>query len=716
MNLAQIWIQHRTMHLNSTYTYRADGFSLRPGQRVEVVFNRKKVIGFVAKSEATLKTKEEYEAEAGYQLASILRVLDETPVLNEELFQLGLWLSYATVSPVIACFQTMLPRYLNPRDTTRKPVSELWVFALDHETVNAKYIDIHAEIKAKEGMRLRDAKEEYGSKIETMVKHGWLDKKMIDAVYRVKPVETKEVGYRLSQTQEEALKKIRESVNDVVCLLGPTGSGKTEVYLRLAQEVIDNHGQALILVPEISLTPQMVKRVEERFGQDVILYHSQLNDNQRFQQYTRVKQGDAAVVVGTRSAIWLPFTNLRLIVLDEEHDNSYKQDLSPKYHCRDVAMERARHFHAKVILGSATPSLDTYARAKRGVYELVELDGRIAGVLPEVVLVKPRVRMQVAQEIREAIADRLDKKEQILILLNKRGYAPVLQCVDCGYVEMCTDCDRPMSVHKEDGILKCHSCGKTKPLASHCPSCQGSHLRMIGSGTQKVEEELRQTFPQARITRMDSDSTQRKDSHRDLLRQFEDHESDILLGTQMIAKGLDIPNVTLAVVLGVDQALLRSDVRSVEETFALLVQAAGRSGRGEGKGQVLVQTSATDHYAIQCALKHDYLRFFSIEMRYRKIGQNPPYTYLIALEYTSKTHDSALECAKDAAMWFASNPEIRILGPVDLGKTKGAYRCRIILKGKNLDSMRNAVWRLLDENELKGDVELSVDVNPLTLM
>lgn len=716
MKLAQLWIQHRTLHLNSTFTYLCDGFSLCPGLRVEVLFNHKKIVGFVAQITETNQNREEWEEAAGFILSPILTVLDETPVLNEELFALGLWLSRTTISPVIACFQTMLPKYLNPRNTTRKPVVELWVQRHRDVDIPDKYVDLIRSVEAVGGMRYKDALENFGSRINTLVKHGYLDKIERNAVYREKPVEIKAIGYELSENQKDVLDQIRQVQHKPICLFGPTGAGKTEIYLQLAQEVIKQGNQALLLVPEIALTPQMVRRVEDRFGQDVIVYHSRLNDNQRFQQYSRVLLGEAAVVVGTRSAIWLPFTNLKLIVLDEEHDNSYKQESLPRYHCRDVAMQRAQHFGAQLILGSATPSLDTFARAKKGVYALIELDSRIAGVLPEVKLVVPSPRHQVAQGVREAIADRLEKGEQTLILLNRRGYAPVLQCVDCGHIEMCEDCDRPMSVHKEDNILKCHSCSSTRPLLDRCPSCGNHHLRMIGSGTQKVEEELRNLFPTARITRMDSDSTARKDSHEKLLREFEEHRSDILLGTQMIAKGLDIPNVTLAVVLGVDQALMRTDVRSVEETFALLVQAAGRSGRGEGKGEVLVQTHASDHYAIVCAQKHDYLRFFAIEMRYRKLGQNPPYTYLIALEWTSQKQESALIAAARAVERLDTQGDYRILGPVDLGKTKGSYRVRIILKGKDLDHLRHKIWQMLEEEELKGDVELSVDVNPFTLL
>lgn len=716
MKLAHLWIQHRTLHLNSTFTYQCDGFSVCPGLRVEVMFNHRKIVGFVARVEETNLDKETWEKAAGYSLASVLSVLDETPVLNEELFDLGLWLSRMTISPVIACFQTMLPRYLNPRDTTRHPVVERWVQSDQNYEVPAKYQDLLRSIDAVGGMRYKDAKETHGGRIDTLVKHGFLKKFERNAVYQEKPVEKKEIGYSLSDNQLAALKKINNCAHSTLCLFGPTGSGKTEIYLHLAQEAIKQGHQALILVPEISLTPQMVQRVQERFGQDVILYHSRLNDNQRYQQYARVLRHEAAVVVGTRSAIWLPFTNLKLIVLDEEHDNSYKQDQLPRYHCRDVALQRAKHFGAKVILGSATPSLDTFARAKKGVYGLIELDVRIAGILPQVKLVTPDPRRQVAQDIRESIADRLAKGEQTLILLNRRGYAPVLQCADCGHIAMCLDCDRPLSVHKEANVLKCHSCSITKPLIDRCPACGSTHLRMIGAGTQKVEEELRLQFPSARITRMDSDSTSRKNSHESLLKEFEEHRSDILLGTQMIAKGLDIPNVTLAVVLGIDQALMRSDVRSVEETFALLVQAAGRSGRGAGKGEVLVQTRAIDHYAIVCALRHDYIRFFATEMRYRKLGQNPPYTYLIAVEWSSKSDTSASMSARHAIELLDTDEDYRILGPIDLGKTKGLYRTRMILKGKDLDRLRKRVWDMLEKEELKGDVEVMVDVNPFTLL
>ena len=716
MKLAHLWIQHRTMHLNTTFTYLCEGFDVRPGARVEVSFNRQRIVGFVAKVEETNVSQDEWEQANGYKLISILTVIDNQPVLNDELYDLGLWLSKTTISPVIACFQTMLPKYLNPKNTTRKPVEELWIVPVNDTNLPSKYADIYHQIELNSGMRYRDAKDTFGTRIETMVKHGWLLKQKNEMVYREKLVEQIDPTYALSASQRDAIEKIKTSKKPTICLLGPTGAGKTEIYLQLAHEVLQQNGQTLILVPEISLTPQMVKRVEDRFGQDVIVYHSRLNDNQRYMQYKRVRDGQPAVVVGTRSAIWLPFTDLRLIVLDEEHDNSYKQDRSPRYHCRDVAIQRAIHFNAKVILGSATPSLDTFARAQKGVYELVELDRRISGTLPEVKFVRPIRNSQLAPEIEAAIAQRLTKKEQILILLNRRGYAPVLQCVDCGFVETCGDCERSFSVHKDENILKCHTCGTSKPLTTICPQCQGHHLRMIGSGTQKVEEELRLKFPDARITRMDSDTTQTKDSHETLLNRFEQHQSDILLGTQMIAKGLDIPNVTLSVILGVDSALLRTDVRSVEEIFALIVQASGRSGRGEGKGEVLVMTQAPEHYALRCAQNHDYRRFFSIEMNYRKIGQNPPYTYLVALEWTATKQESAAQSAAIATLELTESDELNVLGPVDLGKTKGVYRSRVILKGKNLDQMRSKVWKLLENKTLNGDAELSVDVNPFTLL
>ena len=721
MKLANVWIEHRTLKLNQTFTYRADHFSLERGVRVRVNFNNTSCIAFVQSIEETTETAQEYAARTGYALKDLESVIDEHSLLTNELFDLGLQLAKDTLSPIISCFQTMLPKMLNPRSSAREPVSEVWIQLGDTKgyKVNAVQQEIIDRLSNNDGCSLHDLKEEYGSRIDTLVKKGILQKVKREVRYHIKPIANVLRKYPLSEDQIKALNAIRKTEKEVICLYGPTGSGKTEIYLELAEEAMRNHRQALILVPEISLTPQMVQRVQERFGQDVIIYHSGLNDSERYQQYQRVKDGENTVVVGTRSAIWLPFQDLALIVLDEEHDNSYKQDSLPRYHCRDVAVWRADYHGCKVVLGSATPSFETYARAKKGVYDLIELPERVSGVLPKVKITMPGNGYKngtIGKELADAIRIRLALKQQIVLLLNRRGYSPVMQCISCGATEQCTDCDRPMSVHKDENVLKCHSCGITRAIPTVCSVCGSTMLRNLGVGTQRIEEELKRKFPTARITRMDSDTTARKNGHRILLDQFAKHETDILLGTQMIAKGLDIPTVTLVGILGIDTALMRTDYRSVEEAFDLLVQAAGRSGRGDVEGEVIIQSKMADHYALKTAVQHEYKRFFVTEMNYRKLGQNPPYQYLIAMIFSSSQQERAGEAAEEAAALLRNQDRCKVLGPSDLGKTARIYRNRLLIKGRDLEEMRSYVRTTIETMQVKSDVDISVDVNPLSIL
>ncbi len=721
MKLANVWIEHRTLKLNQTFTYRADSFLLERGVRVRVNFNNTSCIAFVQSVIETDETTQEYTDRTGYALKNLESVLDEHSLLNDELFDLGLQLAKDTVAPIISCFQTMLPKMLNPRSSARVPVRELWILPGDTDgcKINPIQQEIIDRVNNQDRCSLHDLKEEYGSRIDTLVKKGLLTRVKKEVRYHVKPIANVLRKYPLSDDQIKALSAIRETEKEVICLYGPTGSGKTEIYLELAEEAMRNHHQALILVPEISLTPQMVQRVQNRFGQDVIIYHSGLNDSERYQQYQRVKDGENTVVVGTRSAIWLPFQNLSLIVLDEEHDNSYKQDSLPRYHCRDVALWRAKYHHCKVVLGSATPCFETYARATKGVYELIELPTRVSGVLPKVRITAPGNGYKngtIGKDLTDAIQLRLDLHQQVVLLLNRRGYSPIMQCISCGATEQCTDCDRPMSVHKDENVLKCHSCGITRSIPTVCSVCGSTMLRNLGVGTQRIEEELNRKFPTARITRMDSDTTARKNGHRILLDQFAKHETDILLGTQMIAKGLDIPAVTLVGILGIDTALMRTDYRSVEEAFDLLVQAAGRSGRGDVEGEVMIQSKMADHYALKTAITHEYKRFFVTEMNYRKLGQNPPYQYLIAMIFTSSQQQHACDAAEEAAILLRKQESCKILGPSDLGKIARVYRNRLLIKGRDLEEMRNYVRMTIETMQIQSDVNISVDVNPLSIL
>ena len=479
--------------------------------------------------------------------------------------------------------------------------------------------------------------------------------------------------------------------------------------------------QVLILVPEISLTPQMVARVKGRFTTEVAIYHSALNNQQKYEQYCRVFEKQASIVVGTRSAVFMPFDHLGLIILDEEHDSSYKQDSLPQYHCRDIAIHRAQYFGCKVILGSATPSLESYARALKGVYGLTELKERVNRQLPvcTVVDMKNQSRSQsgiLSDELKQKIAERLDRKEQVILLLNRRGYSPLIKCGQCGETLQCPHCDVALSYHKSINKMKCHLCGSEYPLITVCPKCGSRTFAAPGYGTQKLEEEVARLFPQARILRMDADTTSRKQAHQTLLEQFGHHEADILVGTQMIAKGLDYPQVTLVGILNADAGTARPDFRSVEMTFDLIMQAAGRSGRSSTPGEVIIQAFDPNHFAVAAGSRQDYSGFFYQEMQYRHLGGYPPYTYLIALTFS----DSHPERPKQSAQWFAQalrqTDAFKVLGPSDLFKLQDRYRSRLVLKSKNLDQMKAVLSQVLEEyRSQKTQAHLSIDVNPLIL-
>jgi len=708
MHLVHLYLEHRTLKLNQTYTYLAPHHCVK-GMRVRVPFGAQNLVGFVVKTE-------EFNADVdlGYELKEVIEVIDETAVLNDELLNLGLWMAEETLAPVVSCFQAMLPKLSNIRSSVKTIRLERWVIKTGQPNKLSPTQQAVWDVVSHESL-YTPLKKRFGSPVDTLIKKGFLTTEEREIDYRSQLKDKQESYLSLSLDQVAALKAIRQA-DKAVCLFGTTGSGKTEIYLTLAEEALKAGHQALILVPEIGLTPQMVARVQARFGQDVIVYHSHLNDTERYLQYKRVRDGEKTVVVGTRSAIFLPFHDLSLIVLDEEHDNSYKQESHPRYHTKDIALKRAETFKAKVILGSATPSFETYARALKEVYTLVKLEARVKGELPKIQVVTPlrQQRQILAPETLKAIQTCLDLHQQVIILLNRRGYAPILQCLVCAKAIECPSCDRLLNVHKEDNLLKCHSCGYQTPLVHVCPHCQSTQLRMLGVGTQRLEEEIRQRFPTAKVLRLDSDSASKKNAHGQILEAFSNHEADILLGTQMIAKGLDIPSVTLSIILEIDQSLLRSDYRSVEEAFDLVVQTAGRSGRSDQMGKVIVQSRLEDHYVHQFAKKHDFDGFFRYEMNFRKVGQNPPYTYLISINASAPSQALAAQVLY-TLMEALQSSTLTCLGPSDLGKVQNHYRARLILKGKDLNQMRMMLQEKLGQLSVHPSCELTVDVNPRSL-
>ena len=509
-------------------------------------------------------------------------------------------------------------------------------------------------------------------------------------------------------------------------LQGITGSGKTEVYLQIIQGALDMGKTAIVLVPEISLTPQMTERFIARFGDKVAILHSGLSNGEKYDEWRKVERGDAQVVVGARSAIFAPLKNLGIIIIDEEHEASYKQDSNPRYHARDVALLRAQYNQAALVLGSATPSLESRARAGKGVYQHLRLTQRANPLasIPEVQLIDFRDYIgqnetsNFTPPLIEAIQDRLDKKEQVVLMLNRRGYSSFVMCRECGTVDTCPNCDISLTLHMDTKTMNCHYCGFSKEIPHVCPSCQSRSIRYYGTGTQKAYDELAELFPEARILRMDVDTTRKKGSHQALLDQFGKGEADILLGTQMIAKGLDFPNVTLVGVLNADTALNLPDFRSSERTFQLLTQVAGRAGRAEKAGQVLIQSYNPQHYAIRFAKDQDYEGFYAYEMGIRRQLGYPPYYFTIGITLSHKKEEEVIRRAYEVMEILRSglSDASIILGPTPkpIARTHNLYHYQILIKYRledELASTLNQVLALTQERE-NSELRLSIDHEP----
>ncbi|MGG3451383.1 primosomal protein N' [Domibacillus aminovorans] len=539
---------------------------------------------------------------------------------------------------------------------------------------------------------------------------------------------------KLTESQQEAIEPILATINDgtteTFLLHGVTGSGKTEIYLQSISQVIEKGQEAIVLVPEISLTPQMTERFKRRFGNDVAVLHSGLSIGEKYDEWRKISRKEVKVVVGARSAVFAPFENIGLIIIDEEHETSYKQEENPRYHARDVAIWRAAYYDCPVILGSATPSLESFARAKKGVYTLLTLDNRVNDrPLPSVDIIDMREelregnRSMFSRTLFDKIKDRLEKEEQTVLFLNKRGYSSFIMCRDCGYVAGCPHCDVSMTYHRHRHQLKCHYCGYEEPAPNICPECGSEHIRHFGTGTQKVEEELLKLLPEVRIIRMDVDTTGTKGSHERLLRQFANKEADILLGTQMIAKGLDFPDITLVGVLSADTMLHLPDFRSSEKTFQLLTQVSGRAGRHHLPGEVVVQTYTPEHYSIQLAAEQNYESFYQQEMTMRKMGGYPPFYYLALINVS---HKEAIEASSAANKIVTKikpslSPAAVILGPVasPIARINDRYRWQCLIKYKREPKLTAVLKEVLEHYAKQGksnELLVSVDIHPYMLM
>jgi primosomal protein N' (replication factor Y) (superfamily II helicase) len=773
---------------------------IKPGMRVIVPFGPRMVQGFVT----GLKAKSDFA-----KLRFIKEPMDLEPIINDELLQLGDWLTKEAMCFKISALQAMLPAAMKAKyEKVIKVVEEKkdqippsiqnlfgkndslsWKDVIEGENASlvqkemqngnleleynvknrlnkktvrviksllspmelkemASAISSHAKkqqellqyfIEHQEPIPLKELLELMNTSsgtVKSLVSKGALAE-MDQEVYR-DPYENrvfeKSIPFTLTAEQAAALKPIQEKIHhdehDVFLLYGVTGSGKTEVYLQAIASVIEKGKEAIMLVPEISLTPQTVKRFKERFGEQVAVMHSGLSVGEKYDEWRKIHRKEVKVVVGARSAVFAPFESLGLVIIDEEHESSYKQEETPRYHARDVAIERAKSYGCPVILGSATPTLESFARAKKNVYKLLTLSQRMnKNALPAVDIVDMREELRTGNRsmfselLFTKLKDRLEKGEQTVLMLNKRGHSSFVMCRSCGLVINCPNCDISLTYHRFNDIMKCHYCGFEEGMPSVCPECESEHIRFFGTGTQKVEEELAKILPEARVIRMDVDTTSKKGSHERLLNAFGEGKADILLGTQMIAKGLDFPNITLVGVLSADTMLHLPDFRSSEKTFQLLTQVSGRAGRHQLPGEVVIQTYTPEHYSIELSALQDYDAFYEREMYLRRQSHYPPYYYVVLITVSHEDLMKTVSVTEKITNYLGSrlNRDSVVLGPVasPISRINNRYRYQCLIKYKREPDLNQHLRTLLEHYQketAQNHLQISIDLNPQIMM
>ena len=737
--------------LRRTFTYRVDGPAPSPGSRVLVPFRRGRKVGWVVAAAAPATVRK-----LGGEIRPVLEVLDEEPSLPPELLRLGRWISeYYVASLGITC-RTMLPAALGdgsaaPRTRSVVRIVE-WIpdLAAREERFGragrqrACYELIEASGGAMELSALTGSQGFSRSVVTGLEEKG------------VAVVERKEVArdpfeggtapdppdVRPTPAQAEAIEALRSAVDEgdpaPFLLHGVTGSGKTLVYIHLLREVVERRGgSAIVLVPEISLTPQTVARFRSWFGDEVAVLHSALSSGERYDQWRQIRRGEKRVVVGARSALFAPVANLGAIVVDEEHDGSYKQSDAPRYHARDVAVVRARTAGAVCVLGSATPSLESWRNARRGKFRLLELPERVGGrSLPPVEVVDLRQARRsgsgegegegiLSPRLVTAVRERLERGEQSILLLNRRGYASFVQCRGCGAVRECANCSVSLTFHRASRRLLCHHCRHEEPAPERCSACGDTDLWFGGLGTEQVERVVTRAFPGARIARMDVDTTSGKWSHHEILGRVERGEVDILLGTQMIAKGLDFPGVTLVGVVNADVGIHLPDFRAAERAFQLMSQVAGRTGRGELGGEVVIQTRLPEHHAVQCAITHDVRAFNERELEDRTDPPYPPHLRMTNLVASSPDPQLAAEAIEGAADWMRRKVQhLGDLGPEIVGPARspierlhGRWRWHFFLRGGRVTDVTRLLHAFQEEHRAPpGDVRIAIDRDPVALL
>lgn len=728
MKLLEVLIERKANTLNRPFSYVYDGDkNVDVGYRVLVPFAHKDVIAYVIGSKEETRSIKEIEEEMGFRIDKVKSVLDEKPLLNEELLQLSNEIAEHYLSPLISVLQTMLPSSLKPASSALKGPKiayDTYVKLVNdtEEGLTPKQIEIVRLLRSSGRILKKDCKSP--SIIQKLYEKKIIDFEKEEKVRLEIPEYKKEHKKDLTDEQKAAVKSILETDKTVTLLQGVTGSGKTEVYLTLSEKVLSQGRNVLMLVPEISLTPVMVEYFQRRFSGDVAILHSDLTPAEKYDEYRRISRGECHVVVGARSAIFAPLDNIGLVILDEEHTESYKQDSLPFYHAREVAIMRAKHFNSKVILGSATPSLESKARALKGVYHYASLPNRInKQELPKTTIVDMSKAYSFSREssmfskyLIEQLRGVLERKEQAILLINRRGHSGYITCRSCGHIIKCPNCGIALTYHREDNMLKCHHCGHVELNVESCPECGSKYLSRSGFGTERIVDEVVKLFPNARVLRLDSDVGEVRNNIAKTIEAFANQEADILVGTQMIAKGHDFPNVTLVGIVLADIGLSLPSFRSTERAFQLITQAVGRSGRADKAGQAIIQTFNPYHYSIVLGSKQNYEAFFRKEMSVRKISQYPPYTFLTSVEIIGKNEEVVSDIiSKICRDLIAQNFEnVSVLGPVEpfIAYENNNYHRIILIKYKNYDKISGYLSKVLESLKSKSQINVKVNVDP----
>lgn len=734
MNLyAEIILNSEALEIDRPFTYKIPvelEDRIQKGQIVKVPFGmgNKTSEGFV------LSIKGEDEVDISFRVKKIHSIITDEPVIDSDNIKLIDFLREKYLCKYIDAFRLLIP--VGIMKGAKNKSKKVIVFKSDDLSCIKKpegYMEIINFLKDNSGKYTKSELINNNSisqyKLNSLIEKGLLaveEETVFRYNSRTYNVDSEK---ELTLEQKKVLYEYNNSNNKLFLLKGVTGSGKTEVYMRMVEEAIKRNKSAIVLVPEISLTPQMIERFKGRFGRDVALFHSKLSDGERFDEWFRVKEGKAKLVVGARSAIFLPVKDLGLIIIDEEHENTYKSDQNPKYQTKEVAEFLSEQKGCKVVLGSATPTIETYYRSLVGELDLLELNSRVDNKdMPPMKIVDMRNELRsgnmslFSRELFADIQDKLSKGEQIILFLNRRGFSTFVSCRSCGYLFKCEECDISMTYHR-NGLLVCHYCGKSKRTPQKCPKCDSKYVKFFGAGTQRVEEEVKKYFKDVKVLRMDVDTTRSKDAYENIYNTFKEGKADILIGTQMISKGLDFKNVTLVGVLAADMSINLPDYRAAERTFQIITQVAGRAGRGEKQGKVIIQTYNPDHYSLEYAINYDYEGFYEKEFTVRALMKYPPFGKILLINGISKKEDLLKNFMHKISNVIKPVVEkeidVDILGPIPclIAKVKENYRWQIVIKGEFNSEFAKKIKELLyDESKnVYNDIRISMDINPNNL-